>query len=240
MQLFYVENIESDIYTLPAEESKHVVRVLRMGVGDELFLTDGAGTLCRAAILNADVRDCTVQIVERTAHYQQHPFYLQVAVAPTKNVARLEWFVEKATEAGIDVISPVLCDHSERVHLNEERLDKIAVSAMKQSLKAYKPCVSTLKSFDDIVMESDSWQDGDKPLQKFICYCEGDRRLSLRQVCQKGLPTLVLIGPEGDFSAREVALAMEHGFQAITLGTSRLRTETAALAATFYLNFINE
>lgn len=240
MQLFYVDNIESDTYTLSPEESKHVVRVLRMAEGGEISLTDGRGTLCRAVLLNADVRGCVVQVVERQAHCPRHPFFLHVAVAPTKNEARMEWFVEKATEVGIDVFTPLQCDHSERVHLHPERMEKIVVSAMKQSLKAYKPLLRDMQRVDELIVESDGWEEEGQPLQKYICHCDGDRRVSLREVYKAGSPALVLIGPEGDFSPREVELALAHGFRAVTLGTSRLRTETAALAATFYLNFMNE
>ncbi len=235
MQLFYIDDLSSDIYTLSAEESKHVVRVLRMMVDDRLCLTDGRGTLCSAVIVVADPRACVVQVVEREA-IASKPFRLHVAVAPTKNEARLEWFVEKATEVGIDAITPLLCDHSERRHLHEERLDKIVVSAMKQSLKAYKPQVHALTKIDDLILAADA----EPEMQKFICYCDGDVRVPLQSVYRKGSSALILIGPEGDFSPREVELALVHGFLPITLGTCRLRTETAALAATFYLNFLNE
>ncbi len=235
MQLFYIDDLSSDIYTLSAEESKHVVRVLRMTVDDLLYLTDGRGTRCRAAILVADPRACVVQVVERET-ITLRPFRLHVAVAPTKNEARMEWFVEKATEVGIEVITPLLCDHSERRYLHEERLDKIAVSATKQSLKAHKPQVQPLTKIDDLILAADV----ETEMQKFICYCEGDVRVPLQSVYRKGSSALILIGPEGDFSPREVELALSYGFLPITLGTSRLRTETAALAATFYFNFLNE
>lgn len=292
MQYYYTENIDNDLLTLPVEESKHIVRVMRMKEGDELMLTDGRGTLCRACILTADFRNCEVQVTERLSHWQQRSFRLHVAVAPTKNPARMEWFAEKATEVGIDIISPVLCDHSERVYVNEERLDKIVVSAMKQSQKTYKPLVLPFTPLDQLIIDSDHAFDDleafiagelpskeeskgkkkhnskekpnivntyesanqtilknqeenpastptSRPLQKFICYCNGDTRVSLREAYHKGSDVIILIGPEGDFSDNEVQLALRHGFQPITLGDTRLRTETAALAATFYLNFLN-
>lgn len=269
MQHYYIKNTDNDFLTLPAEESKHVVRVMRMKEGDELMITDGRGTLCRASILTADPHSCEVQVTERLPHWQQRSFRLHVAVAPTKNPARLEWFAEKATEAGIDVISPVLCDHSERVFVNNERLDKIVVSAMKQSQKAFKPLVRPFTPLDQLIVDSDhafddleAFMAGEqpdagnggyaempdttaahtphtRPLHKFICYCDGESRLSLREAYHAGSDAIILIGPEGDFSGEEVQLALRHGFQPITLGNARLRTETAALASTFYLNFLN-
>ena len=152
MQLFYLDNIESDICTLSEEESKHCVRVLRLGVGDELHLTDGRGTLCRCQIVDDNPKRCSVEIVERQSDYGKHPFHLHVAIAPTKNAARMEWFVEKAVEMGIDEITPLVCDHSERTVLKTERIEKIAVSAMKQSLKAFKPRVGLdVASSEDLI-----------------------------------------------------------------------------------------
>ncbi len=256
MQYYYIENILGDLLTLPGEESKHIVRVMRMREGDELMLVDGRGTLCRASIVAADPHSCEVRVTERREQWQPHPFRLHVAMAPTRNMARMEWFAEKATEVGIDVVSPVLCDHSERVHVNEERLNKIVVSAMKQSQRAYKPLVMPFSPLDQLIIDSDHAFDdyaaflaGDlarkeasasRPLQKFICYCNGDDRMPLQQVYHKGSDVVILIGPEGDFSDSELQLARRYGFQPVTLGDTRLRTETAALAATFYLNFLNE
>ncbi|MDY5969855.1 MAG: 16S rRNA (uracil(1498)-N(3))-methyltransferase [Bacteroidales bacterium] len=232
MQLFYAKELKSDIYTLPEDESRHVVKVLRLGAGDSVFLTDGQGTLLRAAIVQPDVRGCVVKVEERNV--QPEPtFQLRIAVAPTKNESRIEMFAEKATEAGIAAITPIRCDHSERTILRTDRLEKIVVSAMKQSLRLIKPRVDSLVRLDDVIISAT------EP-QRFICHCEGAERVSLQQAMRPGVSTLILIGPEGDFSPREVALALEYGFRPITLGNSRLRTETAALAATFYSYFINQ
>lgn len=232
MQLFFTEHLESEYCTLSEEESKHCVRVLRMTVGDTLHVTDGQGTLCLCSIVDDNPKKCSLQVVERHEDYGRHPFHLHVAVAPTKNSARLEWFVEKAVEMGIDTITPIVCDHSERIFLKTERLLKIAVSAMKQSLKAFMPVVNPPTPLRDIVS---SPFDG----QRFIAYCDGDHRTPLREAYTPGSNTLILIGPEGDFSGEEVRLALDNGFTPVTLGGSRLRTETAALAATAFLNLVN-
>jgi 16S rRNA (uracil1498-N3)-methyltransferase len=232
MQLFFAENIESDIYTLSEEESKHCIRVLRMTEGDEIFLTDGRGTLCRCRISEAHPKRCTATVAERIKDYERHPFYLHVAIAPTKNSARLEWFVEKAVEMGVDEITPIVCDHSERVVVKQERLQKIAISAMKQSLKAFLPRVNEATPLAHLV---DSAFNG----QRFIAYCDGDMRTPLRDRYKTGDNALILIGPEGDFSPAEVTTALDAGFQPVTLGPCRLRTETAAVAAVAFFNLMN-
>lgn len=232
MQLFYTDNIESEFYTLTEEESKHCVRVLRMAVGDKLFLTDGQGTLAEACIVDAHPKRCEVRIENRKEHYGERPYRLHLAVAPTKNIARMEWLVEKAVEIGIDSITFVVCQHSERTTLNIERLDKIAISAMKQSLKTYKPVVNAPTPLDVLLR---SPFDG----QRFIAYCDGDHRTPLRLLYHTGDNALILIGPEGDFSPAEVQAALQSGFQPVTLGPCRLRTETAALAAVAFFNLLN-
>ena len=212
-----------------------------MTVGDELWVTSGDGTMCRARITDPDDKGCEVEIVERIADYQPRPFHLHVAVAPTKNNARLEWFVEKAVEIGIDRITPVVCDHSERTNLKSERLAKLALSAMKQSLKATRPIIDEPTKILDFLQNPDSHIHTSKNshIQKFVCYCSGDERHTLRQLYTPGSDAIVLIGPEGDFSDREITTALQLGFQPVTLGDSRLRTETAALYATTVLNFKN-
>lgn len=232
MQLFFSENIESNICTLSEEESRHCIKVLRMREGDELFLTDGQGTLCRCQIIDANPKSCVVEIVELNENYGHRPYRLHLAVAPTKNTARLEWLVEKAVEMGIDEITPIICDHSERCVLKKERLDKIAVSAVKQSLKAYLPEISEPTAVKELI---------DRPFdgQKFIAYCDGEHRTPLRDAYRPGSNALILIGPEGDFSSNEVSAAIAAGFIPVTLGNCRLRTETAALAATAFFNLSN-
>lgn len=232
MQLFFADNIESDICTLPPEESKHCVKVLRMGVGATLHLTDGQGSLCVARIVEPNDKGCVVAIEERQPHYGQRNHYLHLAVAPTKNTARLEWLVEKAVEIGIDEISPIICEHSERTLLKSDRLEKIVVSAMKQSLKTYKPQINAPVPITEFLNRD---FDG----CKMVAHCEGDARTKLQEVYNPGSPAVVLIGPEGDFSEHEINQALRCGYRPITLGPCRLRTETAALYAVVAINFLN-
>lgn len=233
--LFLADNTSLPYTTLSAEESKHCVRVLRMGVGDEIHVTSGDGVMCRARVCEPDDMACVVEIVERIPGYDQRRFRLHVAVAPTKNAARIEWFVEKAVEIGIDRITPVVCDHSERGSQKVDRLVRLALGAVKQSLKATAPII------DEPVRLMDFLQGGfGEGVQKFVCYCNGDERHTLHELYAPGRDALVLIGPEGDFSAKEIETALAAGFLPVTLGLCRLRTETAALYATTALNFMNE
>lgn len=233
MKLFYAPDITTPLYTLPEEESGHCVRVLRLREGDRLHITDGRGTLYCAEVEDAHPKRCTIRIVEEHHEWEKRPYRLTVAVAPTKNIDRIEWFVEKATESGIDRIVPILCDHSERKVIKEERLEKIAVSAMKQSLKAYLPHIDPLTPIRKLLTEP---FDG----VKLIAHCEEDvERIFMGELVHKGEDVLILIGPEGDFSKEEIEEARKAGFREVTLGESRLRTETAALAATIYTAFIN-
>ncbi len=241
MHLFLSDDTQGLYAQLSPDESRHCVRVLRMSVGDELWVTSGDGTLCRARLVTPDPDSCEVEIVERLTNYQPRPFRLHIAVAPTKNNARLEWFVEKAVEIGIDRITPLICDHSERGSLRTDRLEKLALSAMKQSLKATRPVIDEPMKILDFLQNPDSLIHTftHSHIQKFVCYCSGDDRHTLRQLYTPGSDALVLIGPEGDFSDREITTALQQGFLPVTLGDSRLRTETAALYATTVLNFMN-
>ena len=233
MQLFYAPELTTPLYTLPEEESGHCVRVLRLSTGDSLHITDGRGTLYRAVVEDPHPKRCTIRIVEEWPEWERRDYRLIIAVAPTKNIDRIEWFVEKATECGVDRIVPMLCAHSERKVVKEERLEKIAVSAMKQSLKAYLPVVEPLTPFATVIAEP---FDG----VKLIAHCEEDmERIFLGDVVAKGDNVMVLIGPEGDFSPEEIAAARAAGFREVTLGGSRLRTETAALASAMYVAYIN-
>ena len=235
MHLFLTDSTLSDYAILSQEESRHCVRVLRMGVGDELWVTAGDGVMCRARVAVPDDKACEVEIVERIQNYQRRPFSLHLAVAPTKNSARLEWLVEKAVEIGIDRITPVICDHSERGSQKTDRLEKIALSAMKQSLKATKPIIDQPVKLLDFLNDNAAVD-----AQRLVCYCSGEERHTLNDCYTPGRDALVLIGPEGDFSDREIAAALDCGFQPVTLGSCRLRTETAGLYAVTALNFINE
>ena len=233
MHLFYIEDLTDDLVEMPKEESQHCLRVLRLGAGDQVWLANGTGLMCRAEIVDTAGKTCVARIVERLDDYQQRPYRLHIAVAPTKNSARMEWFLEKAVEIGIDELTPIICEHSERSFIKTERLEKIAVSAMKQSLKAYKPTINEPTKITDFFKRNPEGQ-------KFIAYCEGNNRVSLKEACAAGGTVTILIGPEGDFSPAEIEGAFDAGYKPITLGTSRLRTETAALASCFFVNFINE
>lgn len=233
MHLFYTPDILSS-GEMPEEESNHAVKVLRLAEGDEVVLIDGKGTFHKALISRAHHKRCGVQIVESYPEENHWPFKIHVAVAPTKNMDRIEWFAEKATEMGIDAITLLKCRYSERKDVKTERLNKILVSAMKQSLKATLPRLEGMTDFRKFV---------EQPFegQKFIahCYKESERNL-LTKLYRPGSNMLILIGPEGDFSEEEVELALKNGFEPVSLGNSRLRTETAALAACHTIHVINE
>ncbi len=233
MHLFYTPDLLTDTYRLSEEESKHCVRVLRLTEGEKLFLVDGKGLFCEAVIISANPKACILNVTNRKSNYAKRDYQLTVGVAPTKNIDRYEWFLEKATEIGIDIVIPLLSRYSERKEIKPERLEKVMVSAMKQSIKAYLPILNPLQTFKKTISDPFSGQ-------KFIAHCyEGEKPL-LRDVVEKGKDVLILIGPEGDFSTEEVELAINEGFIPISLGTSRLRTETAALAACHTVNLINQ
>ena len=232
MHVFYTPDILTNP-ELPEEEAGHCLRVLRLGIGSEIMLTDGNGSFYKAVISAATNKRCQVQITETI---EQEPFWkghLHLAMAPTKNMDRIEWFAEKATEIGFDELSFLNCRFSERKVIKIDRVEKIVVSAVKQSLKARKPVVNEMTDFR-------KFMERDFPGQKFIAHCyEGEKPL-LKDVIVPGEDAVILIGPEGDFSREEVELAESKGFKAISLGKSRLRTETAALVAVHTLNLMNQ
>ena len=233
MLLFYAPDITTPLYTLDEVESGHCVRVLRLSEGNRLNITDGRGTLYDAEVVEPHPKRCTIRITAEHPEWEKRPYELTVAVAPTKNIDRIEWFVEKATECGIDRIVPILCDHSERKVVKTERLEKIAASAMKQSLKAYLPQIDPLTPVREFLAE-------ECDATKLIAHCEEDmERIFMGDLLRKGENVVVLIGPEGDFSKEEIEAARKAGFQEVTLGNSRLRTETAALAAAMFTAFVN-
>lgn len=234
MHLFYTPDITPSTpqYFLNEEESKHAVRVLRLEVGSPVQLIDGKGGLYTAEIKDAHPKRTILQITGVTTGYQKRNHYLHIAIAPTKNLDRLEWFLEKATEIGIDEISLIICQRSERKEAKTERLNKIITSAIKQSLKAFHPILNEPIAFNKFLAQP---FDG----QKFIAHCEDREKANLQTELLKQGRYLVLIGPEGDFSPSEIDAALDNGYKAITLGESRLRTETAALEACFEVNFLN-
>ena len=231
MHVFYTPDIDICL-ELPEEEAGHCLRVLRLGVGDEVMLTDGKGCFYKAVISAATGKRCQVKVVEKMEQEKFWKGHLHLAMAPTKNMDRIEWFAEKATEIGFDELSFLNCRFSERKVVKTERIEKIVVSAMKQSLKARKPIVNEMTDFAKFMQR-------DFQGQKFIAHCyEGEKPL-LKEVLKPGEDALVLIGPEGDFSPEEVQKAEALGFQPISLGKSRLRTETAALVAVHMMNLFN-
>lgn len=231
MHIFYTPDIVAT-GELPEEESHHCVKVLRLSEGDEVMLADGAGTFYRAVIVLAHPKHCSVHIVETIPAPPSWGFKLHLAVAPTKNLDRMEWLAEKCTEIGVDVITPLLCRYSERKELKSDRLRKIVVSAMKQSLKAVCPVVEEMTDFRHFV---------ERPFdgEKYIAHCGEGERVLLTDLYHPGHNALVLIGPEGDFSPEEVACALANGYRPISLGDSRLRTETAGVVACHTLHVIN-
>lgn len=232
MHVFYTPDIAT-CPELPEEEAGHCLRVLRLSMGDEVMLTDGKGYFYKAVISAASGKRCQVKVTETIPHEKEWNGWLHVALAPTKNMDRIEWFVEKATEIGLDELTFLNCRYSERKVIKTERVEKIVVSAVKQSLKATMPVLHEMTPFDQFIAR-------DFAGQKFIAHChEGDKTL-LKEALHPGQDALVMIGPEGDFSEEEVAKAIAAGFQPISLGKSRLRTETAALVAAHTLNLLNQ
>jgi 16S rRNA (uracil1498-N3)-methyltransferase len=220
MQLFYTNNSESE-FTLPSEESKHITKVLRKKEGDTLHFTDGKGQLLITEITSTDIRKTRVKIIKKIEQEKQHNYYLHVAIAPTKNMDRFEWFLEKACEIGIDEITPIICDHSERKFVKKERGNRILLSAMKQSLKYHLPKLNEAISLNNFMKQ-------DFIGNKYIAHCENSEKIELKNK-ETEKRTLILIGPEGDFSVSEIEKSIEKNFLAISLGNSRLRTETAGL-----------
>jgi 16S rRNA (uracil1498-N3)-methyltransferase len=235
MHLFYTPDLITHTYTLSEEESKHCVRVLRLQNGSKIVLIDGVGTWHDAVIIEEHPKRCKVEIVATKKEVGKRSFNLHIALAPTKNNDRTEWFLEKVTEIGIDELTLLNCANSERTAIKQERLVKVAVAAMKQSLKAYLPPINDLKSFKSFITESSGF-DG----QKYIAHCGNSAPPHLAKCYQKGENALILIGPEGDFSPDEIKLAKAEGFQEISLGASRLRTETAGVYACTVINSANE
>lgn len=256
MELFYSCDISDGLVRLDPEESGHCVRVLRHRAGDRISVIDGRGTLMQCALLDADPREATATVEERISGFGAHNYRLTMAVCPTKNADRYEWFAEKATEIGLDVLAPVIGERSERRVLKTDRLERLVRSAAKQSLKGAIPEVRQPVSVKEFILAAP------EDAVKMICYCFDGEKRTVRQVLEEdalrlageaipptvstdqrnqeapatlpgSLPEIcILIGPEGDFSPEEATLAISRGFIPVTLGSSRLRTETAALVAT--------
>ncbi len=233
MQLFYNPELDNSAsqFVFNSEESKHLIKVLRKKEGDLVHITNGKGYLYEAKIITADAKKCKAEIVDvDKKHRKMHWFHL--VVAPTKMNDRFEWFLEKATEIGVNEITPIICENSERKIIKPERMQKVIQSAMKQSLQTYLPKLNDAITYKDFIA---------KPHEGllFIAHCEDEEKLDLKRRVAPDKDVTVLIGPEGDFSKTEIKLAYENGFLPVSLGENRLRTETAAIVACTTVNLIN-
>jgi 16S rRNA (uracil1498-N3)-methyltransferase len=232
MHIFYEPNLLSDIVTLSPEESAHCTRVLRLRIGQEIGITDGKGMFANASLLDVNAKRTTATVQQRK-NTPARPYRLHMAVAPTKNIDRFEWFLEKATECGIEEITPIICAQSERTVVKPERLQKIILAAMKQSQRAWLPVLHDAIKFKDFINGLGKTQ------LACMAHCAEGEKQTLTKICNPGSDILIMIGPEGDFSKEEIQQATQMGVKSITLGESRLRTETAALVACMGFNFLN-
>jgi len=234
MQLFFNPDLSesSTEITFSKDESKHIVKVLRKSVGDSLHITNGKGWLFEAKLQSTDIKRC-MAVMNSKIQQPKKPYHLHLAVAPTKMNDRYEWFLEKATEIGVEVITPIICDHSERKIFKHDRFEKILQSAMKQSLNCYLPKLNDAINFKDFIQQEFNGQ-------QFIAHCHETQRKSLKHELQAKSDVLILIGPEGDFSVKEIEMAIQNKFIPVTLGETRLRTETAAMVACHSVAFVNE
>ncbi len=241
MEIFYSNNIQGDYLFLSQEESQHCIRVLRNKVGDVVKVSCGDGNLYLSRIENADSTSTKLKIISQEGDFGKHNYFLHIAIAPTKNMERFEIFLEKGTEIGIDEITPLICDHSERRVIKQERCERVILAAAKQSLKGKMPYFNSLTPFNEFIKSTSSFKG-----EKYIAFCDNElidnkgnpiERIHiekrLRELYEKNggntPEVIVLIGPEGDFSKKEVESAISSGFLPISLGNSRLRTETAAI-----------
>ena len=233
MQLFFNPRLDGSAtqFSFEQEESKHVVKVLRKKEGDELYITNGRGTLFKAIIIAADPKRCKAEI-EETEKKHQKMFSLHMAVAPTKMNDRFEWFLEKATEIGVNEITPIICEHSERRVIKQERMERVVQTAMKQSLRTYLPRLNKAMTYSDFLKQKHSGL-------RFIAHCEKEEKAELKRRVAADKDIIILIGPEGDFSKTEIQQAYDTGFIPVSLGEARLRTETAAIVACTTVNLIN-
>ena len=226
MQLFFSE-INDNKVIFSDDEKKHLTKVLRKQEGDIISVIDGKGYLYSTKINSLDKNSSLVEIIKKEKKKKKHNYHLHIGIAPTKNITRFEWFLEKATEIGIDEITPIICNRSERKKINIQRCNRILISSIKQSLKFYKPKLNVPSNFSDFIKEK---LEGDK----LIAHCLKTEKNKINKSNLKKYT--ILIGPEGDFTENEISLALKNGFKAATLGKSRLRTETAGIIATHSVN----
>ncbi len=232
MQLFLSTQINGNFITLSEEESWHCIKVLRHVGGDEIAVIDGVGGFYKGTITEGHPKHCVVQITHSEQQYNKRPYYLHLAIAPTKNSDRIEWFAEKAVEAGVDEISFVYCKNSERKIIKTDRVKKVIESAVKQSVQAYLPKVNELIAFNDFVK-----QQADINIKKLIAHCRDKQTPVLSAHIHQQQKVLCLIGPEGDFTTDEIELALKSGFEPVSLGINRLRTETAGVYVAVAMNY---
>jgi 16S rRNA (uracil1498-N3)-methyltransferase len=234
MEIFYAPDISGESYTLDEKESYHIIRVLRMVKDQEVRLIDGKGNLYNGIIAIPDQRKCLIHIKNVINNYDRRPYRLHIAISLLKNTERFEWFIEKCVEIGIDEITPLICKNTEKTGIKSERINNLIVSAMKQSLKATKTILNEPTSFKEFI-------NGHTENIRMIAHCEKDPvRKSIGEVYKKNEDAIILIGPEGDFRNEEIELAVEKGYQPVHLGSSRLRTETAGIAACHSIYFMNQ
>jgi 16S rRNA (uracil1498-N3)-methyltransferase len=227
--LFFCPSLPTDEVELPEEEARHATGVLRLREGDVIGLLDGKGTRAEAVITHGDRKGCTVRITSRSSSASERSSSIHIAVAPTKQMERFEWMLEKCTEIGVDRITPLITERTERDKLRRDRLERVLVSAMKQSQRAWLPQLNEAITIKDLIS-------AEIPKQRSFGWCDGDHR-AFTQVYQPTEPAIILIGPEGDFTAEEARNLIAQGFAAVSLGNARLRTETAAIAACTWMNF---
>jgi 16S rRNA (uracil1498-N3)-methyltransferase len=233
MHLFYVPDISETTVLLPEDEAKHCSGVLRLGEGQSITLTDGKGFFYEATIQSVTRNQVKVNVIDKKEEPRDRTYKLHMGIAPTKNIGRFEWYLEKVTEIGIDEITPLIAHNSERKDVRTDRLEKIIISAMKQSLKASKPKLNPAISLNEFLGNSHSGS------QLFIAHCASGNRMLLKDAYESDRDTVILIGPEGDFTPQEVDRAIGSGFKVISLGNSRLRTETAGIVACHSLYMLN-
>jgi 16S rRNA (uracil1498-N3)-methyltransferase len=234
MQIFYAPDISGNFYFLDERESKHCIRVLRMVKGTPVKLIDGKGSLFEGVISEPDQKQCKIEINNVIHDFEKKSWYLHIAISPLKNPERFEWFIEKCVEIGIDEITPLVCRNSEKLTVKADRINNIIISAMKQSLKARMPVLNPVIKFNEFISR-------DHRGMRLIAHCtESAGKKPVGQILAMGEDALFLIGPEGDFTAEEIKLAVEYGFREAHLGTSRLRSETAGIAACHSVYFLNQ
>ncbi|HNW56357.1 MAG TPA: 16S rRNA (uracil(1498)-N(3))-methyltransferase [Bacteroidales bacterium] len=234
MQIFYAPDIIGDTYTLDGNESKHCIRVLRMTKGTVVKLIDGKGNLYEGIISDPDSKNCSITISRKIENFEKRGYSLHIAISPLKNPDRFEWFVEKSVEIGVDEITPLICRNTEKPGIKADRINNIIISAMKQSLKATRTILNEPCNFNDLINR-------DFKGKRIIAHCNDKfKRSNISDVYSKKEQALILIGPEGDFDKEEIELAIDKGFSPVHLGNSRLRTETAGIAACHSIYFINQ